>query len=162
MSTFVPFVPSTTSAFSFQPTLAGGITYNVVVTWNTFGQRFYINVSDLSGNLILCRALVSSGPTLQASLTWSDTTLQATATTTLPHNVPVGSVATNVTVQGTNTPFDGIQQMLSTGPNTLSYPLANPNQGAPVSGQVSFKWDLVSGPNIGPLYYHFESQMFEF
>jgi hypothetical protein len=158
--TTVPFVPSTTTAFSFQPTL-NGITYNVVVTWNVFGQRYYINVYDLGGDLILCRAMVSSGPTLQASLSWNSSTLQAVATTALAHNVPIGSVA-NLTVSGTNTDFDGAWQAQATGPFTLSYALANPGQSAPVAGQVSFLWDLVSGPGIGPLYFNYAAQTFQY
>jgi hypothetical protein len=58
MTTFA-FTPSQTAAFTFQPVLDGS-TYNVVVTWNIFGQRYYVNCYDLSGNLIFALPLISS------------------------------------------------------------------------------------------------------
>ena len=67
MTTFL-FQPSNTTPFQFQPTLDGNI-YNCVVTWNLFGQRYYLNCMDLSGNLIFCVAMVGSPPDRDISLT---------------------------------------------------------------------------------------------
>jgi hypothetical protein len=53
------FSPSVTSVFTFQPTLDGQ-TYNCTVTWNLAGQRWYLNVYNLSGDLIVSRAMVGS------------------------------------------------------------------------------------------------------
>lgn len=157
MSTLVDFVPSTIAAFQFQAQL-NGTPYNVTVTWNLFGQRFYINVNDLSGNLILCRALTSSGPSLLASLTW----LNGTATaTTPPHNVPVGSVAA-VTISQTNSGFDGSFPTLSTGATTLTYSLLADPGVEPVAGVVNFSLNLVDGYGIGTLLYHDDTMQFEF
>lgn len=159
MSTFVDFVPSTASAFQFQPTLAGN-PYNVTVTWNIFGQRYYINLYDLSGNLLLCRAMCSSGPTLQASFGWVDG--YAVATTTIPHSVPIGGVA-KVVVSRTSTTFDGTVQALSTGANTLAYLMSiAPAVALPVSGAVNFALNLVEGLGLGFMLYHFDTQQFEF
>lgn len=59
MTTVVPFTPSANALFSFQPTL-GGTQYNLYVTWNLAGQRWYLNIADLQQNLILAEALISS------------------------------------------------------------------------------------------------------
>lgn len=61
MSQLVQFSPTTDAPFSFLATLDGG-QYNVVITWNLFGRRFYINVYSATGAdpLVMCRALVGS------------------------------------------------------------------------------------------------------
>lgn len=78
VSAIVPFVPSATSPFQFQATLDGA-TYNVVVTWNVFGQRYYVNVYDQGGALVICMAMVGSPldydislvpPTFSNKLVW--------------------------------------------------------------------------------------------
>ena len=59
MTTYFPFTPTTTSVFQFQPTLDGSL-YVCAVTFNLFGQRYYINLYDLSGNLVISTAMVGS------------------------------------------------------------------------------------------------------
>lgn len=59
MTTFVTFTPSTTSTFQFQAMLDGSI-YTVLLTWNVFGQRFYVNVYSLAGVLIVAIPLIGS------------------------------------------------------------------------------------------------------
>lgn len=75
MTTFA-FVPSSTSPFSFQPTFDGA-TYNVTVTWNIFGLRYYLNCSDMSGNPIFTLPLIGSPITDDISITagYFDSTL---------------------------------------------------------------------------------------
>lgn len=68
MTTFVAFVPSLESAPQFQA-LFDGTPYNVTVTWNLFSQRYYINITDQSGNLILCIALIGSPDDYDISMT---------------------------------------------------------------------------------------------
>jgi hypothetical protein len=59
MTTFVDFVPSTTTNFQFQATLDGNI-YVVFVTWNLFGQRYYLEIYDLSNNLVVSLPQIGS------------------------------------------------------------------------------------------------------
>lgn len=59
MTTYVPFTPALNTLFSFQPTLGGSL-YNLYVTWNMAGQRWYLNIADLQQNLVLAEALISS------------------------------------------------------------------------------------------------------
>lgn len=61
MTTFVDFKPSLQGPFQFQPTLDGAV-YNVIVTWNIFGRRYYVNLYDLSGSLIVSIPLIGSPP----------------------------------------------------------------------------------------------------
>ena len=59
MSTIIPFTPIRQAAFTFQPVLDGN-TYNATVTWNLFGQRYYLDLYALDGTLVVSRALVGS------------------------------------------------------------------------------------------------------
>jgi hypothetical protein len=53
------FAPPVGGIFTFNPTLDGAI-YSASVTWNLFGQRWYININQTNGPLIVCKPLVSS------------------------------------------------------------------------------------------------------
>lgn len=59
MTTFVDFQPSQQAAFQFQPTLDSTV-YSAVVTWNIFGRRYYFNLYDLSGVLVVSLPLIGS------------------------------------------------------------------------------------------------------
>ena len=55
----IRFSPSDDANFQFQATFDGDV-YNVIVTWNIYGERYYINIYDLNNNLILCFPLIGS------------------------------------------------------------------------------------------------------
>lgn len=55
----IPFRPSAIALFQFQATL-DGVAWNVTITWSLAGQRWYLNIRDLQGNLKLARAVVGS------------------------------------------------------------------------------------------------------
>ena len=57
--TVIPFLPSATQPFEFQPTL-DGLQYTAFVTWNIFGRRYYLNIFQLDGTRVLTTALVGS------------------------------------------------------------------------------------------------------
>ncbi len=59
MTTYTPLGQSITTPFQFTATLDGD-NYTVSLAWNTFGQRFFINITDQGGNLILATPLISS------------------------------------------------------------------------------------------------------
>jgi hypothetical protein len=163
MTTLVDFTPSTLAPFQFQATLAGA-QYTVTVLWNIFGQRYYIRIADLSGNVILYRALTGSGPTLAATLTWSNGLM--TIATAAPHNVPVGALA-NITVSHVGSTLDGDVQALATGPSTLTYALQSndPFQGTqstPQNAVIGFGLNLVGGYGLDTLLWHDSTQQFEY
>ncbi len=59
MTTFVNFTPAVTAPFQFNAALDGA-QYTVILTWNLFGQRYYVNLYTLSGTLVVALALVGS------------------------------------------------------------------------------------------------------
>lgn len=59
MAQFFPIVRSPNAPFSFLATLDGQ-QYQCVMTWNLFGQRWYINVYTTGGALVLAIALPPS------------------------------------------------------------------------------------------------------
>lgn len=59
MTTYTPFAPNPSVAFSFNPVL-DGVTYLATVTWNIFGARWYLNLFTLQGALVLSEALTAS------------------------------------------------------------------------------------------------------
>jgi hypothetical protein len=59
MTTYIPFAPSSASNFQFQPTLDGQ-QYTAIVTWNLFGQRYYLNLYTTLNVLVLCVPLIGS------------------------------------------------------------------------------------------------------
>lgn len=71
MSVTVPydFSPSLANPFQFQPTLDNGIVYSCFVTWNIYGQRWYLSIYTLTGQLVLSRAMVGSPIGYDISLT---------------------------------------------------------------------------------------------
>ncbi|MBV8060464.1 MAG: hypothetical protein JO253_02920 [Alphaproteobacteria bacterium] len=68
MATIIPFNQSPTANFQFEATFDGK-SYIVIVTWNLFGQRFYVNIYDTTGVLILSMPMIGSPDTKDISLT---------------------------------------------------------------------------------------------
>lgn len=167
MSTLVNFQPSTTAAFSFGLTL-NSASYIATITWNQFGERYYLNLADPSGALVLCRPVTASGPQISAAFTWANGSAIAQAAGN--HNVPIGSLA-KVRIYGTGAAFDGTYQVFAAGSQVLTYPLiVAPSEPAPLSGTISFDLNLVDGavltdgvtPVGGWLLFHYESLQFEY
>ena len=143
MTTYTSFAPSTAQAFQFQPTLDGEV-YTCTVTWNLFGQRYYVNLYDLSGNLIFCLPLIGS-PTGTAllSLTWANGAVYAV--TQVPHGYPTGATIALTVVGTTPTAYSGLVTALVTGPTTFTYPLATNPGVCTVPGTVEFNVDMAGG-----------------
>ncbi len=160
MSTLVDFVPSTIAAPSFQPTL-NGTQYNATILYNQFERDYYLQLSDLSGNLIVFRSLTSSGPVLQATLSWASNVAMAACTTN--HNVPIATLA-NVLVSQTGTAYDGSWQALAVSPTTFTYALTtNPQQPAPLQCNLEFPLNLVQGYLSNCyLFYYDATEQFEY
>lgn len=59
MTVFYQFAPSDQAPFQFQPVLDGN-GYLAVVTWNVFGQRWYVNLYDGSGNRVVTIPMIGS------------------------------------------------------------------------------------------------------
>ena len=59
MTTFVQFNPSPYANFQFNPEL-DGVSYTAICTWNTYAPRYYINIYDNYGTLIVTNPLIAS------------------------------------------------------------------------------------------------------
>lgn len=68
MTTLINFNPSPTANFQFIATLDGK-DYNVIVNWNLYGQRYYVNIYTLQNSLVVCTPLIGSPPDYDISLT---------------------------------------------------------------------------------------------
>ena len=68
MSQSFIFAPSNSAAFTFNPTL-DGVIYTATITWNIAGQRWYITITDSSGNVILNMPVISSDANYPISMT---------------------------------------------------------------------------------------------
>jgi len=62
------FYQPNNDAFQFQPILDGNA-YNVIVTWNIFGMRYYINIYDQYNNFIVCMPVIGSTSEKNISMT---------------------------------------------------------------------------------------------
>lgn len=123
MTTFFDFQPSPQQLPSFTVTLDGA-QYVLTMPWNLFGQRYYVNCSDLEGNLIFLLPLIGSPDGLIAqSIAWDNG--EAIVTTTEPHGYRVGTTINLTLRQAAPDAYNGSFDFLVEGPDTLSYPLAS-------------------------------------
>ena len=82
MTTFTSFQPTATAPQQFNATLDGD-PYTILVTWELFDQRYYINVHDQTNTLVVCEPVIGSPTPLDlapppaaepiASMIWSST-----------------------------------------------------------------------------------------
>lgn len=119
MTTFFDFRPSTQSVFQFQPTLDGD-TYNCTVTWNLFGQRYYVNCFSLDGTLIFSLPIIGSpgGKNIE-TCSWDSG--EVTVITTLPHGYRLGSTVRITISQCSPDTYNGDFEVLVASRNTLTY-----------------------------------------
>lgn len=143
MTTYYDFTPNAQAPFQFQPTLDGQ-TYSAFVTWSLFGQRYYLNLYDLSGNPIVALPSIGS-PTAKAlgGANWSGG--EVTLGTVNPHFFKIGTTL-ELTVSGmTPDAYNGTFSMLAVSPNELTYPLTS-DPGTPTTlGSVGMNVNLVGG-----------------
>jgi hypothetical protein len=160
MTTLIDFTPSATALFQFLAALSNGQQYTVSVPWNPFGERYYVTVSDLTNAVIVNRSLTQSGPAFRGEMDWD--AAQITILLPQPHNVPIGELA-STRISQTGTALDGIYAALAVDEVTLVCSLpTNPKLTIPAAGKVDFPLDLLAGYGIGALYFHADTQQFEF
>jgi hypothetical protein len=143
MTTTINFNPTTNSNFQFSATLDNNV-YNVIVTWNLFGARYYVNIYDLSSNLIVSTPLIGTplGYNIDA-LTSANNIAYATTETNFTYTV--GSVIP-LTISGISpTGYNGTYECTITGQNTFTYPLGEDLDPSIQTGQVVYNLSLVAG-----------------
>lgn len=57
---YIPFIPPKNSPFQTVITLDAGQSYIMYVKWNLFGERWHIELYDLTGDLIFNLPLIES------------------------------------------------------------------------------------------------------
>lgn len=143
MTTYTSFVPSKVTLFQFPATLDGA-SYTVTVPWNVFGQRWYVNIADQSGNPIVSEALVGSpDPWALSALTWADGLVFAMTAT--PLGMPVGSSAQLLISGATPSAYNGLVQVTVTGPSSFTYPITLPPGNVTVLGSAFYNIDMTGG-----------------
>ena len=145
MTAFFPFFPSSLGAPQFQPTFDGSL-YLCTVTWNLFGQRYFVNCFDSNNALVFTLPLVESPAAKPiAAMSWSAASLRATITTVDPHGLKLGSVV-KLTIYGSMpTGYNGSFDCRITSPNTFYYVL-NIDPGQLVTlGTYSYLVSLTAG-----------------
>ena len=160
MTTFFDFTPSLTAAPQFQPTLDGQ-QYTCVVTWNIYGQRFYVNCYALNGALVFSLPVIGSavGINIQA-ISWS-LGGSVTLVTDVPHNYAIGSTM-DLTVSGcVPIGYNGKMRCFATSPNTLVYNLAaNPGVNTTL-GIVGYDISISAGYFSSTLVFREANSQFE-
>lgn len=122
MTTYTNFTPTSSKAFTFQPALDGS-TYTCVVTWNLFGQRYYVNLYDLDGTLVVCLPLIGSVTAQNlSSLSWSNGVV--TATTTVGHGYLVGTTVALTVAGSSPSAYSGLVYALITSRTAFTYSLS--------------------------------------
>jgi hypothetical protein len=118
-----PFTTLPNGPFQFNPVL-DGINYQAQVVWNLFGQRWYLNLFDGSGNRVTTVAVVESPQFIPIeALSWDSIAQLVTLTTAIPHGLPVGADITQ-TIRGCSpATYNGVFDMAVTSPTTLTFPL---------------------------------------
>lgn len=141
--TAYPFNPSPLQNATFNPVLGGNV-YAATIVWNVFGQRWYLNLTDTQGNLLISTAVVSSqDPQGISSITWADNLV--TVETTSPHWLPLGSQA-RVYVSGyAPDAYNGLQTVNITGPSSFTYQLDSDPGETTVAGTFGSVIDLSAG-----------------
>lgn len=159
MTTYTDFVPPQLGPFQWQPTLDGQV-YTAIVTWNLMGRRYYLNLYDLSGNLIFCVPVIGSpdGVTIE-TLSWANGT--ASAVGAKPHQYFVGATA-NVTIAGASPDaYNGVVQALVVDPLTITWPIASDPGEATSPGAVFADLSLCAGYFDSTLVFRTSSMQFE-
>jgi hypothetical protein len=159
MTTFTDFAPTPFAPFTFQPTLDGN-QYTATLTWNLFSQSYYINIFDLSGNLVVARKLIGSDVGVDTtSLSWNNGTV--TVVTSTPHGNAIGKTI-NLTVVGVvPDAYNGIVSALILDASTFSYALASNPGLATQQGVVNYDISLTGGYFDSTLVYRQSNSQFE-
>ena len=143
MATIFPYAPTGQAPVTFSPILDGQ-TYSAIITSSFYGQRPYLNLYDLSNNLIVSEAVTGSpNPIPIQSMSWANGL--ALTETVNPHGFKVGAVLTLTIADTVPTAYNGTVLCLVTSPTTFSYSLsANPGLTTSV-GSVAQNLNLVGG-----------------
>lgn len=160
MTSYFTFVQNQQSPFSFSPVLDGQ-TYTAAVKWNWFGQRWYLELSRITGALVFNKALIGSpcGVSIE-SVSWSNGLV--TVTTAKPHGFDVGTTVA-MTVEGcVPVVLNGTRPSLITDVDEFTFPLVGNPGAATQLGRAVYNINLAAGYfTTSTLVYRSDNKTFE-
>ena len=161
MATLTPFVPRPRQPFTWQPVLDGA-TVRATVTWNLFGQRWYVTITDGDGARVLTTPLVGSpDPQPVTAAAWDGVRQRLVVTCATPHGVRPGAMA-DLTLSGfAPMAFCGAFRFLATSSTALAAPMTVDPGVATVLGAVGRDVDMLAGVRASSLVYRTSSGNFE-
>lgn len=159
MTTIFNFTPGRFAPYTFQPTLDGD-QYNAVVKWNLQAQRWYIILTDNTGDMIFTLPLIGSlNPIPIDTIDFDEGVVTVSFIDRLFY--PIGLEANITYSQNNPTGYNGIYLSTVIGPLSLQYFLQN-DPGPIVSfGFASYDINLAGGYFNSTLVYRSNSQWFE-
>jgi len=163
MTTFITFSPPPNAPFQTNITLDGTL-YTLLVNWNLFGQRWYVNLFNQTNTRILTLPLIGSQTAFSInSITWDPIKQVTTVVTAVAHSIPIGTVA-KVTISGlVPTAYLGLWVMEAKDAYTLTFPLTiDPGSNATATGLAAQNINLIEGYGFtSTLVYREENATFE-
>lgn len=161
MTAYVTFQPSSQAPFQFNATLDGQ-PYVVVVKWNLFGQRYYIQVQKTDGTPVINLPLIGSPPgKVIGAMSFDILTNLVTITTTLPHNLKIGWTYA-VTISGCSPDdYNGAFRAFPINKTQLRVPLAGFHTQPTAFGFVFTDISLTAGYFASTLVFRQQNQQFE-
>lgn len=160
MTQVFPFVPNVQAPFTFQPTMDGQ-GYAVSVTWNVFGQRWYVNMNQLTGPLVFSLPLIGSpdGTSIE-SISWAFGVVTVVAAD--PHRYTIGQTIP-ITIYGASPAgYNGTFDALIVDEVTFTFQLATDPGAATAFGQQIYDIDIAGGYfETSKLVYRESSKTFE-
>jgi hypothetical protein len=159
LTTVIDFAPSNSAPFQFQATLDNS-NYTAIVTWNLAGQRYYVNLYSLAGDLIFCLPLISSPSGLQIQIaSWFAG--KALITTAVPHGYKVGSTLFLTLAGFTPDAWNGLKELLVVSPAGLQFLVSSDPGTVSVFGSINFDISMTAGYFTSTLVYREANAQFE-
>lgn len=148
----IAFVPQATSIFQQQVSLDGS-QYTLTILWSLFGARYYVQITDQTGVLVVYRPLIGSPLGYNLSAVTSANNI-VTVTTSTPHTFVVGSVVP-LTISGcVPDAYNGLFDCNITSHIQFTYSLATASNGASGVGQVNYYMSMTAGYFDSDLVYY--------
>ena len=161
-ATLYTFTPQAASPpFSFQPMLDDNV-YQARVTWNVFGQRWYIGLTTANNTPVFLQALVGSPQLVDVQAARWDNGF-AILTAEFPRTFVVGDSFDVTITDFVPATYNTMRTLaLVTKPNEIMYPLATPPQPVLRLGRATYDINLAGGYFIqSSLVFRAASRQFE-
>lgn len=143
MTRYFQFLPNIQAPYTFQPVLDRR-QYSASVTWNLYGQRWYLNLTQLNGTPVFTLPLIGSPDGVAIdSVSWSFD--KVTAVTSRPHGYTIGQTVL-LTLSGfLPAAYNGTVLVLIVDPVTFTYSLPGDPGDATQLGAEIYNNNLAGG-----------------